>query len=287
MPKTVDAIARDLDGVPRRRVLPQPDLAAVGPVVLVEQFGPAVIAPGHGLDLLPHPHIGLSEVSYVMEGALLHRDSLGHVQRLDVGAVNWVRAGSGIVHSERSPPDVRAAGHRQHLLHCWIAASRDAEDAPPAAAHWPADAVPRVVAPGIDLRLIAGRGFDRELHMPLDPPCAIAVLRLARLMRFEFRAEYTERAVYVMSGCVRISGQEFGPHGLARLDGVTGRTVFVDALEASELVLLAGDPIGERTVWWNFVASEPARVRAARTRWNADGFPHVRGDKERMPLPVK
>ncbi|MGE3775520.1 MAG: pirin family protein [Gammaproteobacteria bacterium] len=286
MPILVDTLARELDGVSLRRALPQPGLRAIGPIVFVDHLGPADLAPGQGIDVRPHPHIGLSTVSYLLDGAIVHRDSLGHVQRLAPGGVNWMRAGRGIAHSERSPPDLRAAGHRLHLLQCWVAAARAGEDAPPAFTHWPADAVPRVLAPGIDLRLVAGRGFNRELDMPIDPPCAIAVLRLARLMRFEFLAEYAERAVYVMSGRVQIGSVEIATHGLARLDAEAGHTVHVDALEPSVLALLAGDPIGERTLWWNFVASDPARIEAAKARWLAGDFPPVPDDDERMPLPA-
>jgi len=285
MPILVDVAVRELDGASLRRALPQPGLRAIGPIVFVDHLGPTDFAPGHGIDVRPHPHIGLSTVSHLLEGAIVHRDSLGCVQRLDAGGVNWMRAGRGIAHSERTPPDLRAAGHRLHLLQCWVAATLEGEDAAPGFAHWPVEAVPRVLAPGLDLRLVAGRGFGRELDMPGDPPCAIAVLRLARLMRFELRAEYAERAVYVMRGRVQIGGVEIATHGFARLDDEAGHTVHIDALEPSVLALLAGDPIGERRLWWNFVASDPARIEAAKARWNAGNFPPVAGDDERMPLP--
>lgn len=285
MPRIIDVPDRDLDGLCLRRALPQPGLRAVGPIVFADHLGPVDVAAGRGIDVRPHPHIGLSTVSYLLEGALLHRDSLGNVQRLAPGEVNWMRAGAGIAHAERTPDDLRATGHRLHLLQCWVAATPEGEDAAPAFSHWPAADVPRVLSPGIDLRLIAGRGFDRELDMPLDPPCAIAVLRLANRMRFEFRAEYAERAVYVMSGHVEIGGERVAPHAFASL-GDTGRTVYVDALEPSVLALLAGDPIGERTLWWNFVARDAARIDAAKARWAAGVFPPVPGDDERMPLPA-
>lgn len=287
MTTLVTAPVRELDGAPLRRALPQPGLRAVGPIVFVDHLGPAELAPGQGIDVRPHPHIGLSTVSYLLEGGMTHRDSLGHMQRLEPGGVNWMRAGSGITHSERTPDDLRVAGHRLHLLQCWVAASQPGEDAAPAFAHWPASAVPRMLSPGIDLRVVAGRGFERELDMPIDPPCVIAVLRLAARMRFEFRAEYAERAVYVIGGRVQIAGQDAGMHDFVVLDDATDRTVYLDALEPSVLVLLGGDPIGERTLWWNFVASTQARIEAAKTRWATGDFPPVPDDEERMPLPME
>lgn len=279
-----DIPARDLDGLPLRRALPRAGHRRVGPIVFFDHLGPAALAPGQGSDVRPHPHIGLSTLSYVLEGAVMHRDSLGHVQRLDPGEVNWMRAGRGIVHSERTPADLRASGHRLHLLQYWIAATARGEDAEPAFTHWAVDEVPRVLAPGIDLRVVAGSGFDRELPLPGETACVIAVLRLANRMRFEFRAEHPERAVYVMSGQVRIDGQDVGAHGFARLDHA--RTVHIDALEASVLSLLGGEPIDDHQLWWNFVARDPARIATASETWRKGGFPGVPDDDERMPLPA-
>lgn len=279
-----DIPARDFDGLSVWRALPRAGHRSVGPIVFVDHLGPAALAAGSGLDVRPHPHIGLSTLSYLLEGALIHRDSLGQVQRLEPGGVNWMRAGHGIVHSERTPPDLRAGGHSLHLLQCWIAATDAGEDAEPAFTHWPTAEVPRVLAPGIDLRVIAGAGFDRELPLPGEAPCVIAVLRLARQMRFEFRAEHSERGLYVMSGRVQLAGHEMSAHGYARLEH--GRTVRVDALEPSVLTLLGGEPVGERHLWWNFVARDPARIENAKARWAAGDFPAVPDDDDCMPLPA-
>jgi redox-sensitive bicupin YhaK (pirin superfamily) len=178
-----------------------------------------------------------------------------------------MRAGTGVAHSERTPPAVRAQPHRLHALQCWIAATDIAEDAAPAFVHLPSSAVPRVLSPGIDLRVIAGAGFDREVGMDGEAPCVIAVLR----------------GLYVVSGRASVGGQECAPHRFAAIDG--DRTVYVDALEPSVLVLLAGEPVGERSLWWNFVARDEARIAAASARWAAGGFDAVPGDDERMPLP--
>lgn len=276
---------RTLDGLALRRVLPLPGRRRVGPIVFVDHLGPVDFAAGTGLDVRPHPHIGLSAVTWLFEGSLLHRDSLGHEQLLEPGAVNWMRAGTGVAHSERTPPAVRAQPHRLHALQCWIAATDAAEDAAPAFVHLPASAVPRVLSPGIELRVIAGAGFDREVGMDGEAPCVIAVLRLANRMRFEFRASHAERGVYVVSGRASVGGQECAPHRFAAIDG--DRTVYVDALEPSVLVLLAGEPVGERSLWWNFVARDEARIAAASARWAAGGFDAVPGDDERMPLPPR
>jgi len=276
---------RALDGLALRRVLPMPGRRRVGPVVFVDHLGPVEFTAGTGLDVRPHPHIGLSAVTWLFEGALLHRDSLGNAQLLEPGAVHWMRAAGGVTHSERTPPAVRAAPHRLHALQCWIAATDATEDAAPAFVHLPADAVPRVLSPGIVLQVIAGAGFDRDVGMAGEAPCVIAVLRLANRMRFEFRASHAERGLYVVSGRVSVGGEDCVQHRFAAIEG--DRTVYVDALEPSVLVLLAGDPVGERTVWWNFVARDEARIEAARARWAAGGFGAVPGDDERMPLPPR
>jgi len=276
---------RELDGLPLRRVLPMAGRRAVGPIVFFDHLGPVELPAGQGVDIRPHPHIGLTAVSWLFEGALLQADSLGHQQVLEPGAVNWMQAGSGIAHAERTPAAARAAGHRLHLLQCWVAASAAGEDAAPAFVHLPPTAVPRVLSPGIDLRVLSGAGFDRDPALPLETPHVIAVLRLANRMRFEFRAQFSERALYIVSGRVNLAGQDCGTHQFATLDAA--RTVYIDALEASVIVLLGGEPVGERELWWNFVASSRARIDAARTRWANGNFPAVLGDDERMPLPPR
>jgi redox-sensitive bicupin YhaK (pirin superfamily) len=280
-----DVPVRDLDGLPLRRALPVAGRRAVGPIVFFDHVGPVDVAAGTGVDVRPHPHIGLSTVSWLFDGAILHRDSLGHAVRLAPGEVNWMRAGRGIVHSERTPPAERANGHRLHLLQCWIAASDAQADADPAFVHLPASEVPRVLAPGIDLRVLAGAGFDRDPALPTDTPCVIAVLRLANRMRFEFRAEFSERALYVVSGRVNLAGQACAAQQFATL--VDERTVYLDAIEPSVIVLLGGEPIGERELWWNFVAGSRAQIDAASERWARGDFPAVPGDDERMPLPPR
>ena len=280
-----DIPARELDGLPLRRVLPLAGRRAVGPIVFVDHLGPVDLPPGGGIDVRPHPHIGLTTVSWLFDGALLHTDSLGHVQTLEPGAVNWMQAGHGIAHAERTPPAVRAAGHRLHGLQCWVAASDAGEDSAPAFVHLPSTSVPRVLAPGIDLRVLSGAGFDRDPVLPQETPHVIAVLRLANRMRFEFRAQFSERALYVVAGRVNIAGQDCGTHQFATLDAP--RTVHIDALEASVIVLLGGEPVGERELWWNFVASSRARIDAASERWASGDFPGVPGDDERMPLPPR
>jgi len=276
---------RTLDGLDLRRVLPLPGRRHVGPVVFVDHLGPVDFPAGSGLDVRPHPHVGLSAVTWLFEGEILHRDSLGNEQILQPGAVNWMRVGAGVAHSERTPPALRAHAHRLHALQCWIAATDAAEDSPPAFAHLPASEVPRVLSPGIDLRVIAGAGFDREIGIEGEAPCVIAVLRLANRMRFEFRPSYPERGFYVVAGRVSVAGRDCAMHQFAAIDGQG--TIHIDALEPSTLVLLGGEPVGARHLWWNFVASDEARITAAGARWAAGGFDAVPGDAERVPLPPR
>jgi hypothetical protein len=283
MPTVLHPKSQSLGEIVVKRVLPAPERAMVGPFVFLDHVGPDTFAPGQGIDVRPHPHIGLSTLTYLFEGAFMHRDSLGHARQIDPGAVNWMTAGSGIVHSERSPDELRAAGHRLHGLQIWVALPDGAEDVAPSFHHFEERELPRVIAPGIDLRLLAGRGFHREAPTPVHSPLCCAVLKLARQMRFELGPEYPERAAYVVSGRVASAGTEIPPQTLAVFE--PGHTLYLDALEPAVLLLLGGEPIGTRRLWWNFVASDSHRIDAAKRRWREGGFPGVPGDPEFIPLP--
>lgn len=283
MIKLILAHEQDLGDFKVQRALPAAEQAMVGPFIFVDHFGPVDFAPGSGVEVRPHPHVGLATVTYLFEGALMHRDSLGTVQRIDAGDVNWMTAGRGIVHSEGSVPEDRALGHRVHGMQIWVALPDAHEDTDPAFTHVPQAALPRMLSPGIDLRLIAGKGFGRQAPAPTFSPMYCAVCRLARQSRFEIEAESPERAVYVVSGEVVIGGAPVLPHQLAVL--VSSKTVYVDAVVPSVLIFLGGEPVGERLISWNFVASSPARIAAARQRWQAQAFPPVPGETEFIPLP--
>jgi redox-sensitive bicupin YhaK (pirin superfamily) len=275
---------RDLGDFTVRRLLPGHPLKTVGPFVFFDHMGPARFAPGTGIDVRPHPHIGLATVTYLYEGAILHRDSLGVVQRIEPGDVNWMIAGAGIVHSERTPADLRAAGSPLHGIQAWIALPRSHEQAAPAFEHHPKASLPVLETPGVQLRLIAGRGFGLAAPATTWSPMVYAAVEMNAGAGLAFPSEHAERAVYVAHGDASVGGDPVPEGRLALL--APGTTVRIEARSAATLMLLGGAPLdGERHLWWNFVASDRASIEAAKQRWRAGGFAPVPGEADSIPLP--
>jgi redox-sensitive bicupin YhaK (pirin superfamily) len=275
---------RDLGGFSVRRVLPAAGRPAVGPFVFLDHMGPAAFAPGAGVDVRPHPHIGLATVTWLFEGVLFHRDSLGSAQAIRPGEVNWMTAGRGIVHSERTPPEDRHAGARLHGMQCWVALPRDAEDAEPAFEHLPAGSLPRFVSDGVDYVVIAGSFFGLTSPATTFSPMGYAALTLATGRTLSLPPDHPERAVYVAEGALELGGEPVPAGTLAVLPA--GTTVTARATADSRAVLLGGAPLdGPRRLWWNFVASDPARIDQAKADWQAGRFPPVPGEHESIPLP--
>jgi hypothetical protein len=277
-------LTRDLGGFEVRRALPSRRRRMIGPFVFFDEMGPATLAPGQGLDVRPHPHIGLATVTYLFAGELLHRDSLGTVQVIRPGAVNWMTAGRGIVHSERTPPSARAAGGPLSGIQLWVALPRAHEEAAPAFAHTPADALPVVEGEGVRLRVLAG-----DLHgarSPVVPPSAAfyADAALAPGARLAVPALHEERAVYVATGELDVGGER---HAAGRLLVLRpGAEVVLEARTPARALLLGGEPLdGPRHVWWNFVASSRDRIEQAKADWARGRFEPVPGELERIPLP--
>jgi hypothetical protein len=277
--------SRDLGGFTVHRVLPAPERPMVGPFVFFDQMGPAAFAPGQGIDVRPHPHIGLATVTYLFEGEILHRDSLGTVQPIRPGAVNWMTAGRGIVHSERTAPTVRAAGGRVAGLQAWVALPREAEDSEPSFAHYDRDALPLVEAAGAAVRLIAGTWLGRRSPVATASPTLYADVALEAGAGLAVPEDYVERAIHVVDGEVVIDDGRVPAGTMAVLR--PGLDVTVTAPVASRLMVLGGAPLdGPRTLWWNFVASTPDRIERAKADWKAGRFPAVPGDDEVIPLPA-
>ncbi|CAE7727793.1 unnamed protein product [Symbiodinium necroappetens] len=279
------ARARDLgDGFRVRRVLPYAKRRLVGPFVFFDEMGPVDLAPGRGLDVRPHPHIGLATVTYLFSGEILHRDSLGSQQPIRPGAVNWMTAGRGIVHSERTPPAARRSGQRLHGLQTWVALPLADERCPPAFAHHPAETLPELRGEGLRLRVVAGRAFGLVSPVEVFSQTLYAVVELAPGARLEVPAEHAERAVYPVSGVLEIAGTPCPAGALQVLR--PGGAVTLHALEATTAVLVGGAPLeGGRHIWWNFVASDPAVIERAKADWRAGRFDPVPGDPEFIPLP--
>jgi redox-sensitive bicupin YhaK (pirin superfamily) len=275
---------RDLGGFEVRRALPARERRTVGPFVFLDQMGPAAFDLGRGLDVGPHPHIGLATVTYLYEGELLHRDSLGTVQVIRPGAVNWMTAGRGIAHSERTPPEVRARGGRLSGLQTWVALPRAHEETAPAFAHTAAEALPLVEGEGVRARVVLGAAFGARSPVRVFSETVYADVALAAGARFELAAEHEERAVYVAEGAVEEGGARFGPGVLLVLRPAT--RVVLRAAAPARVALLGGDALdGPRHVWWNFVASEPGRIEEAAAAWSAGRFAEIPGEGERIPLP--
>jgi redox-sensitive bicupin YhaK (pirin superfamily) len=281
--RVLEPKVKDIGDFEVRRLLPAAGRRMVGPFIFWDHFGPVTLPAGRGMDVRPHPHIGLATVTYLFEGEILHRDSLGHVQAIRPGAVNWMTAGRGIVHSERTDPSKRQQENPLHGLQIWLALPSDHEDAAPEFHHYPAGSLPVVCHGDAELTLIAGRALGAESPVNVFSPLCYLVARLEAGQSFALPAEYPERAVYVVEGEVVMDGAALARHRMGVVDQA-GEPV-VTARSDACIALLAGDTVGERHIWWNFVASTRERIRTAAERWAAGGFDRVPGDEEFIPLP--
>jgi redox-sensitive bicupin YhaK (pirin superfamily) len=276
--------ARDIGGFEVRRVLPSGRHRAVGPFVFFDEMGPAAFAPGAGLDVRPHPHIGLATVTYLFEGEIVHRDSLGVQQSIVPGDVNWMVAGSGIVHSERTGATARAAGGRLHGIQSWIALPRAHEEIAPSFRHHAAASLPLIEHDGVRMRLIAGEAFGARSPVDALSPIVYLDVHMPAGSRLPLPEQYAQRAVYPVSGCVRIGASTLEHGAISVL--ATVADCALEASEASRVMVLGGAALdGERHLWWNFVSSSPERIERAKTHWREGRFARVPGDPEFIPLP--
>jgi len=276
---------RDLGGgFEVRRVLPSGERRTVGPFVFFDQMGPTVLPAGRGLDVRPHPHIGLATVTYLFEGEILHRDSLGTVQPIRPGAVNWMTAGRGIVHSERTPPEFRTGGGGLFGIQTWVGLPKDNEEADPAFAHHPEDALPVLDGDGKRVRVIAGAFHGARSPLVVFSETVYVDAALAPDARLEIPPEYEERAVYIAEGRIEIGGDSFEEGRM--LVFRAGDPVTVTAGGPARVLLLGGAPLdGPRHLWWNFVSSSTERIEQAKADWREGRFPQVPGETEFTPLP--
>lgn len=275
---------RDLGGFEVRRALPSARRRMVGPFVFFDQMGPAVFGAGIGLDVRPHPHIGLATVTYLFDGELVHRDSLGTVQVIRPGAVNWMTAGQGIVHSERTPAESRTGGGRLFGIQTWVALPRPAEESAPAFAHTPAEELPSVDGDGVRVRVIAGAIHGARSPVRVFSETLYADVALEPGARLEVPSEQEERAAYVVDGVVEESGASFAPGQLLVLR--SGAQVVLRATAGARVLVLGGASMdGPRHIWWNFVSSSTERIEQAAADWTAGRFASVPGETEFIPLP--
>ncbi len=277
--------ARDLGGFSVRRALPAAGRQMVGPFIFFDQMGPAEFLLNEGIDVRPHPHIGLATVTYLFDGEIVHRDSLGTELPIRPGALNLMTAGRGIVHSERTSPAERARSPKLFGIQAWAALPKSHEEGAPVFVHHAETELPRIIGEGKRVRLILGAlyGEQSPAVLPHDSFYAEAVLAPGAVLPLD--PDYDERAVYIVSGTIDIAGENFGAGRL--LVFKPGDRISILAVDQSRLMLLGGEPMdGPRHIWWNFVSSSADRIRAAKSDWKAGKFPLVPGDeREFIPLP--
>lgn len=279
---------RDLgDGFHVRRALPSAHRRMVGPFIFFDQMGPITLREGDGLDVRPHPHIGLATVTYLLEGEILHRDSLGSIQAIRPGAVNWMTAGRGIVHSERTADDVRASGGPLFGLQTWVALPKVHEETDPAFFHHAADTIPEAEAEGVSIRVVAGTCDGMRSPVQTFSDMLYADVALVDGARYKLSAEHIERAVYVITGALSVEGQQGGFNAGELVIFKPGAEIVLRANGVTRIMLVGGEPLGEdRHVFWNFVSSSRDRIEQAKEDWRQDRFPHVPGESEFIPLPA-
>ncbi len=275
---------RDLGGFSVQRVLPAAGLRTVGPFVFFDHMGPSVFPPGKGVDVRPHPHIGLATVTYLFEGEILHRDSLGFEQPIRPGDVNWMTAGRGIVHSERTAPEVSAAEHRLNGIQSWIGLPTADEETEPSFFHHPADSLPEISQGPTTLRLIVGSAFGHTAPAKTFSKMFYLDAPMAAGASVTLPDEHEERAVYVAGGAVTIAGETYGKGKMVAI--ASDCDVAIEAADESRVMLLGGEPLdGSRHMWWNFVSSSKERIEQAKDDWANGRFDAVPGETEFIPLP--
>jgi redox-sensitive bicupin YhaK (pirin superfamily) len=273
------------DGFVVRRMLPVLQVRHVGPFVFYDHMGPAELPAGKGMDVRPHPHIGVATVTWLFEGTIRHRDTLGSLADITPGAVNWMTAGRGIAHSERTPPDVRRSGQRMHGIQVWVALPRADEEVAPEFHHHDAESLPRLVQNDAQLVLIAGTAYGKASPVKVFAPMFFIEAQLETGASLTLPEEHAERGVHVIEGEVTWGDLTIGAAQMATQAGESAPAVHAN--KATRLMLFGGAPLdGERHLWWNFVSSSRERIEQAKADWAAQRFGKIPGDEhEFIPLP--
>lgn len=281
----IEARPRDIGGFAVRRALPSMQRRLVGPFLFFDHMGPAAMEIGEGMDVRPHPHIALATVTYLFDGEIDHRDSLGTFQTIRPGDVNWMVAGRGVVHSERSPKGARERGVHVHGIQSWVALPTELEESEPSFEHHASTAIPRVVLEGVTLDVIAGTAYGVRSPVSVLSPTLYVHARLDAGAALAIDDTHEERALYVVEGSVTCDDETFGVGTMLVLRPAA--KVVVRSNEPSRLMILGGAPLdGPRHIFWNFVSSSKDRIEQAKDDWKNDRFPKVPGDEaERIPLP--
>lgn len=282
----VDLIVRpsrkDLGEFSVARALPAPDRRMVGPFIFFDHMGPADFPPGKGIQVRPHPHIGIATITYLFEGLVMHRDSLGFVQPIEAGAVNLMVAGRGIVHSERAGDDLDRPSHL-HGIQSWMALPDAELEREPAFTHYPADAIPAISVGDANVRLIIGEAFGQLSPVESFVDTLYLEAHVPAAGRFSVPATVPELAVYVVSGDVAFADHALAEGAMAIAH--SGAAIDIVARSDCRLMVLGGAPVGHREIWWNFVAPTVERIEQAKRDWQAGRFAKIDGDDEFIPLP--
>jgi redox-sensitive bicupin YhaK (pirin superfamily) len=275
---------RDLGGFEVGRILPFAKRRMVGPFVFLDHMGPAAFAPGQGIDVRPHPHIGLSTVTYLFDGELFHQDSLGFRQAIVPGEVNWMTAGRGITHSERTAPAQRQSGQTMQGLQAWVALPVENEEDEPGFFHHGPEDLPAYEYGGLWARLIAGSAFGAAANVKTHSPMFYVHWELQPGVKAGLPGEHKERAAYIVRGSVEVEGRDFGAGQMVVF--APGDDAVITANTAATVVILGGEPLGHRYVWWNLVSHSLDRIEQAKADWKAGRFPLPPQDNaEFIPLP--
>jgi hypothetical protein len=278
----VRAIPKDLGGFTVSRVLPARERMTVGPFIFFDEMGPAQFPPGEGMNVRPHPHIGLATVTYLFAGTIVHRDSLGYVLPIEPGAVNLMTAGRGIVHSERTPPELLEAGQFLHGIQTWMALPETLQDIEPEFTHYPADDLPVHADDGVRTTVIIGEAYGLASPVSVYPRTVYLEQRFDAGCISVLPDIAEERGIYVVSGELRVDDRKLTAGELAI---VRPGEASVEALAASHVMVIGGEPIGARHLKWNFVHSSASRIAQAGQDWIDGRFTGIAGDSEFIPLP--
>lgn len=290
LPQDIETVivprARDLGGFEVRRALPSSKRKTVGPFVFFDQMGPVELLNGKGLEVRPHPHIGLATVTYLFSGSIMHRDSLGTVQAIEPGAVNWMTAGQGIVHSERTSQAHNTPGSELFGIQTWIALPKAREEMAPDFAHHRASDLPTLDGDGLSGKIILGSVFGATSPVETQSETVYADIQMAAGARLKIPAEIEDRAAYVVSGALIADGEHYPPGAMIVFK--PGAEIIVTAPEPARIMVLGGEPLdGPRHLWWNFVSSSRERIEAAKKDWRQGRFGPVPDDHEFIPLPER
>jgi redox-sensitive bicupin YhaK (pirin superfamily) len=279
---------RDLGGFKVRRALPSAQRQMVGPFIFLDHFGPVVFRAGAAPNVRPHPHIGLATLTYLLEGEIVHRDSLGSVEAIHPGDVNWMTAGSGIVHSERPPANVQAQGGSIFGQQIWVALPKAMEEMQPGFSNHRKGTLPRLDDNGVSTTVVAGEAFGEKAPIPVYSDLMYVDAVLKANARLQIPSEHTERAVFVVSGEIEVMDQigTFGDEQLVVFK--PGAEIVLEARRDTHIMLVGGEPFAEpRHIYWNFVSSSKDRIEQAKDDWRHARFPEIAGETEFIPLPAE